>query len=98
MNTTITLAIIAISGMVIWIINQDAHAFTTDSDEEIANQYCIDHASDILQGKNPLSDLMLAGLISRFEGKTCSDVDAMITENSLQKAHRDLMCEMAECD
>jgi hypothetical protein len=75
-------------------VNQTAHAFTTDRDEEIAQQYCIDHASDILQGKNPVSDLMRAGLISGFEGKTCSDVNAMILENDMQKSHRDLLCEM----
>ena len=33
------------------------------------------HASDILQGKNPVDDLMRAGLISGFEGKTCSDIN-----------------------
>lgn len=88
--------ILGIAGILISMAALSAvHAFTTDEDEEIAQQYCINHASDILAGKNPITDLMHAGLITGFEGKTCSDVNSMIIDNRIQERHSDLMNEMA---
>jgi hypothetical protein len=41
--------------------------------------------------KNPISDLINTGLVYsfKFEGKTCSDIKSMMTENDILDARRE---------
>jgi len=61
---------------------------------ETIKQYCVQHTDDVLQGKNPIQDLLSAGIISDLfgdlKGKTCADLPAMEAENYLAKEREKL--------
>jgi hypothetical protein len=62
----------------------------------MVNEYCFQHTNDILQGKNPINDLIKTGLIYSwdFEGKTCSDIPTMMLEYQSQQSSQKLWCEL----
>jgi hypothetical protein len=46
---------------------------------EMVNKYCLDHVDRILEGGNPVKDLIDAGLLTStsYNDMTCKDVQAM---------------------
>lgn len=58
----------------IMITNVFSYSEWDQNDYDKIVSYCTDHASDILAGKNPINDLVSAGLISdHYKDKSCSD-------------------------
>jgi len=64
----------------------------TDKTLEIINQYCFDHSSDIMAGKNPVNDLISSGQIpSSFNGKTCEQISDELQQQKIAEAE-DITC------
>ena len=49
---------------------------------KMIQQYCFDHADKILNGKNPINDLIVTGLIelSEYLGTTCDEIPDYIEQ------------------
>lgn len=49
---------------------------------KMIQQYCFDHADKILNGKNPINDLIATGLIelSEYLGTTCDEIPDFIEQ------------------
>jgi hypothetical protein len=65
-----------------------------ESDQMIQRvlEYCISHNDQILNGGNPIDDLIKSGLISSsFVGKTCNSILMEQTERSIQEFNREII-------
>ena len=63
-----------------------------DKTLEIINEYCFNHSSDIIAGKNPVDDLVSAGQIpSSFNGKTCGQISDELQQQKIAGAE-DITC------
>jgi hypothetical protein len=56
------------------------------------NEYCFDHSSDIIAGKNPINDMVSSGRIgSSFYGKTCEQISNDLQQQKMAGAE-DKLC------
>jgi hypothetical protein len=87
--------------VVVAVVAPSVYAVPLDT-LEMVKQYCLDHTSDILAGKNPISDLITTGMINSYDftGKTCGDIPSMIGELHLQQSGNCLILKAAgvDCD
>lgn len=64
---------------------------------KMIQQYCFDHADKILNGKNPINDLIATGLIelSEYLGTTCDEIPDYIEQAQDQLMYkRQIKCNL----
>jgi hypothetical protein len=90
-NRTKTTAILSLVStiLILGLIVLPSQARATPSEDIIIIQYCVDNASRILLGDNPVVDLINSGLVSDdYVNQTCAEVK---TNHEIQSSWSDTL-------
>ena len=73
-NCALIIAIAIFAASIICSLSINALA-ANDADDRLIIQYCSEHEADIINGKNPVNDLVKNGTVQpSYQDKTCSEV------------------------